>query len=177
VRTILLAVALAALLVPAVPAAAQKTLDEMTLEELLDVKVSVASNKEQTPRSSPGIVTVITAEEIADSGARDLSDILLLVPGFTFGVDVLGVTSIGIRGNWAQEGKALLLWDGQEINEGYYGNLALDNHFPVDQIKKIEIIRGLGRRRPPRYEGAASLLAHVGRVRTAEPQPIHRRAF
>lgn len=121
-----------------------KKLDEMSLDELLDVKVSVATRTETTARTTPGIVTVITAEEIANMGARDLTDVLLQVPGFSLAYDVEGVTSIGVRGNWAEEGKALLLWDGEEMNEGLYGNLPLGNRFPVDQIQKIEIIRGPG---------------------------------
>jgi outer membrane cobalamin receptor len=114
------------------------------LEGLINSLIGVASKKPLPLRKSPSIISLITQEEIYRSGARDLIDVLRLVPGFDFGVDVQGVVSIGIRGNWAHEGKVLLLLDGQEQNEILYSNIAFGNHYSVDQIKKIEIIRGPG---------------------------------
>lgn len=137
------------------------TLDyyEMSLEQLLNIKahgvsselekfintlISVASKKPLSTRESPSIVTLITAEEIKKSGARDLVDVLRLVPGIDFGMDVEGVVGIGTRGNWAHEGKVLLLIDGQEMNESLFATTQFGNHYPIEQIKKIEIIRGPG---------------------------------
>ncbi len=117
----------------------------MDLEEMLNMQINVATGaKSLTSRESPGIITVVTAEDIRNSGARDLMDILYRVPGFYFGTDVEGVENIGFRGNWAHEGKMLLIWDGVENNELSYSTLILGNHYPVDQIKRIEIIRGPG---------------------------------
>jgi outer membrane cobalamin receptor len=113
---------------------------------LMDSKIAaaidVASSKPLAIRNSPAILSVITAEEIEHSGARDLMDILNTVPGLDFATDVEGVVGIGIRGNWAHEGKALLLLDGHELNETVYGSLQFGNGFPIDNIKRIEIIRG-----------------------------------
>ncbi|UII19841.1 TonB-dependent receptor plug domain-containing protein [Fulvivirga ligni] len=117
---------------------------EMSLEELMNMPITVASSEALSPRESPGIVSLITAGDIAKMGARDLIDVLRTVPGFEFGVDVSGVTGIGIRGNWAHEGKVLILLDGHEMNETAYGTSQVGNHFPVDQIQRIEIIRGPG---------------------------------
>ncbi|MDO1450903.1 TonB-dependent receptor plug domain-containing protein [Rhodocytophaga aerolata] len=114
------------------------------LEEMINSLIGVASKKAVSVRKSPSIISLITQEEISRSGARDLLDVLRLVPGFDFGVDVQGVIGIGIRGNWAHEGKALLLLDGQELNEILYSTIQLGNNFNVDQIKRIEIIRGPG---------------------------------
>ncbi len=114
------------------------------LEELINSLILAASKRPLTARESPGIVTLITDEEIRNSGARDLIDVLRLVPGIDFGVDVEGVVGIGTRGLWAHEGKILLLIDGQEMNEPLFGINNFGNHFPVDQIKKIEVVRGPG---------------------------------
>lgn len=120
-------------------------LDEMSLEDLLNLKITVASGDAGvSTREAPGIVSLITAREIKNSGARDLMDVLKLVPGFSFGGDGYGVVGLGIRGNWAHEGKILLLIDGQECNELAYQTLQFGNHFPVENIKRIEIIRGPG---------------------------------
>lgn len=70
--------------------------------------------------------------------------VLQLIPGFDFGVDVEGIVGIGVRGNWAHEGKVLMLWDGLEMNEDLYSTLQFGGHYPVGQIKRIEIIRGPG---------------------------------
>lgn len=114
------------------------------LEQLINSLIGVASIKPLSGRESPSIISLITEEEIQKSGARDLMDVLSLVPGFDFGVDVEGVVGLGMRGNWAHEGKILLLLDGQEMNENLFGTTQFGNHFAVDQIKKIEIIRGPG---------------------------------
>ncbi|MGE5341846.1 MAG: TonB-dependent receptor plug domain-containing protein [Candidatus Omnitrophota bacterium] len=118
----------------------------LNLEDLGKVKlVSVSIGKKDVSiREAPGILSMITSEEIENSGARDLIDVLRMVPGFDFGVDVEGAIGIGVRGNWAHEGKAMLLIDGQEMNELVYATLQFGAHFPVRQIDRIEIIRGPG---------------------------------
>lgn len=118
--------------------------DAMSLEELLNVELTVASRKALSGRESPGIVTLLTREELRAAGARDLVDALRLVPGFSFGVDVQGVAGLGVRGFWAHEGKVALLVDGVEMNENLYATLQFGNHYPVELIEKIEIIRGPG---------------------------------
>jgi outer membrane receptor for ferrienterochelin and colicin len=116
----------------------------LSLEELMNIKISVASVKELTARESPGIVTLITNDDIINMGARDLTDVLKIVPGFDFGVDVEGVVGIGVRGNWAHEGKILLLIDGQVMNENLYSSIQMGNHYPINNVERIEIIRGPG---------------------------------
>lgn len=116
----------------------------MSLEELMDMTITVASTEALSPRESPGIVNLITADEISRSGARDLIDVLRMIPGFEFGVDVQGVVGVGVRGNWGHEGKILIQLDGQEMNERSFATTQLGHHFPLEQIERIEIIRGPG---------------------------------
>ena len=117
---------------------------EMTLEQLMNVSVSVASDLPMTNRESPGIVSVITQDEIRKSGAHDLIQVLQSVPGFDFGFDVEGIVGVSVRGNWGHEGKVLMLWDGMEMNEDLYSTLQFGGHYPLGLIKRIEIIRGPG---------------------------------
>ena len=119
-------------------------IQQLSLADLLDTQVNVASKKPQTTRETPGIVTVITRDDIVSSGARELLEVLTLVPGFAPGVDVEGVIGLGIRGQWGHEGKILLLIDGQPMNELLYTSLAFLNHYPIDAIDHIEVIRGPG---------------------------------
>ena len=136
------------------PVARAGEFDALSLEDLLDVNLTVASRKALTSRESPGIVTLLTREEMLEAGARDLLDALRLVPGFSFGVDVEGVVGLGIRGLWAHEGKVALFIDGHEMNEALYACLMFGNHYPVEMIEKIEIIRGPG---SVTYGGTAEL--------------------
>lgn len=127
--------------------AAQTPTQDVAMDELmalLNTPVTVASKTAMTTRESPGIVSLLRRDEILASGARDLMELLRLVPGFEFASDIQSVVGVGVRGNWAHEGKVLLLWDGQEMNETRYATLQFGNHFPIEQIQQIEIIRGPG---------------------------------
>lgn len=118
---------------------------DMTLEELMNVDVKIASiSKSYSIKEAPAVVTVITAQDIKNMGARDLVDILRTVPGFDFGTDVNGVVSIIYRGMWVQEGKVLLMIDGQVFNELMYSCNYLGNNIPVENIQRVEILRGPG---------------------------------
>jgi outer membrane cobalamin receptor len=117
---------------------------ESDLQKALNKNLTVSSSKALTTRETPAIISLITAEEIQNAGARDLTDILRLVPGFDIGQDLQFVMGIGLRGNWANEGKVLVMMDGQPFNDLLYQTVAVGNRFPVDAIERIEIIRGPG---------------------------------
>ena len=102
------------------------------------------SRKPLSLKRSPSIVSIVTANDIEKSGARDIMDVFRLVPGIDFNIDVQGVVGISFRGLWANEGKVLLLLDGQEMNEIAYCTLILGNNYNISQIQKIEVIRGPG---------------------------------
>jgi len=118
---------------------------ELTLEELINVEVAITNVSNSTKiDESPGIVSVITEDEIKNSGARDFIDILNMVPGFSIGLDVQNQTGTIYRGLFAFESRMLFLIDGQMLNEIAYGLISFGNHIPLENIKRIEIIRGPG---------------------------------
>lgn len=127
---------------------------ELSLEELMNIEINVASGKGTTLRESPGIISYIDGEEIKNSGARDIMDVLRLIPGFEFAGDVDQAVGIGVRGNWGIEGKVLFLLDGQQLNETSYGSFSLSQRIPIENIEKIEVIRGPG---SAMYGGVAGL--------------------
>jgi outer membrane receptor protein involved in Fe transport len=126
----------------------------LDLAQLSSVKIDIESINPRPVREQPGIVTVILAKEIREMGARDLTDILQLVPGFGLGMDVNGVVGPSFRGLWAYEGKLQLIVDGVEMNETLYGTVQLGHHIPADAIAEVEIIRGPG---SAKYGGTAEL--------------------
>jgi outer membrane receptor protein involved in Fe transport len=137
-----LCLAFAATAHSAAQTAAEKNLAEMSLEDLLKLRVSVTSLVEKPLDEAPGIVSIITREEIENSGARTLDDLLIFVPGITPGQDEQNARGYGVRGLWAMEGKMLVLLDGVRMNEPLYGNTIFARQFSVDLIERIEIIRG-----------------------------------
>ncbi len=152
-RTLFFLMAFLPLPVLAQQTAAEEPLPD-DLQSLLNTPVAVASIKEMAISESPAILTVITREDMNRFGLRYLADIANIIPGISFGCDVLGVVGIGIRNNWAHEGKALIMLDGIELNEDLYANTQFGNHYSLDNIEKIEIIRGPG---SVMYGGTAAL--------------------
>ena len=53
----------------------------MPLEQLLDQKVSISTQTEQSLSMAPSVVTVITAEDMKASGDTNLAEALQSVPG------------------------------------------------------------------------------------------------
>ncbi len=132
-----------------------RDIEDVSLADLLNIETDVASHTALSLRESPGILTVVTRDEIVRSGARDLLDILdKLVPGFQFAADTWGFVGAGFRGNWAAEGKYALIVDGIEYNEVNYGTVAQGNHFSSENIQRVEVIRGPG---SAKYGGSAEL--------------------
>ena len=78
---------------------------ESELQKALNKGTTVSSSKALTLRETPGIISVMSAEEIQNTGARDLTDLLRLIPGFDIAQDLQFVQGISLRGNWSNEGK------------------------------------------------------------------------
>jgi outer membrane receptor protein involved in Fe transport len=116
---------------------------ESELQKALNKNIAVSALK-LSSRETPGIISVITGEEISNSGARDLTDVLRLVPGFDIMQDLQFIQGLSLRGNWSNEGKILVMMDGIPLNDLLYQSVAVGNRFPVDAIERIEIIRGPG---------------------------------
>ena len=122
-----------------------KDITELSLEELLNTKLTTSTkSKPMSIRDSPNVMTLVTRDEIQRSGARELADILRLVPGFTLNGDLYSSVYGGFRGIWGSEGKLLVLLDGHEMFDLLYYDTELGNRVPVDQIERIEIVRGPG---------------------------------
>jgi outer membrane cobalamin receptor len=109
-----------------------------------DESTSVATQVELPIREAPSIVSVLTEEDIVRSGARDLRELLSMVPGIDFATDVQNITGLGLRGLWGHEGKVLVLLDGNTLNETSYGSFSFSQHIFLSNIKRVEIIRGPG---------------------------------
>ena len=123
--------------------------DELTnksLEELMSIQVTSVSKKEQALSRTAAAIFVITAEDIRTSGARNIPDLLRMVPG----MDVAQINSnnwaISARGfNEEFSAKLLVLIDGRSIYTQTFGGVFWDTiDLPLENIERIEVIRGPG---------------------------------
>ena len=109
--------------------------------------VTTATKTRESVRKSGSTVTVITADDLAQMGARDLMDALKRVPGFGANRFNMGISSLEVRGVKTDfSEKVLFLINGHPVNNNLVNGGALSsyNRFPVKDIKVVEIVRGPG---------------------------------
>jgi len=112
----------------------QKDVRDLSLDDLLATPIAVA-----TPRAwraarrdgPPGVVSAMTREEILASGARDLLEVLQLIPGFSFHTDVEGVVGAGFPRRVGPRGQGAVAHRRIEMNELLYSTNAFGNELPV----------------------------------------------
>ncbi len=118
------------------------SLAALSLENILNMKVSGVSIYEEPINKAPASVIIITKEQICNNNYRDLSDILKNV----IGIDVIDnargygelYTIRGITGN----DRFLVLIDGQKINPASGTFLSIGNSISLNFAERVEIIFG-----------------------------------
>jgi len=119
----------------------------LSLDELMQVEVGIASKRPETVRQAPSAVTVFTRREIQAMGVEDVYDLLNYVPGFqtTRTIDVVDQSLIHGRGLANLNGQVLVLLNGHRLNEN---SLGLSTRFTrvlsTSNVKQVEVIRGPG---------------------------------
>ena len=148
-----LSILLSSLLIPYGAVAEQK--DESSLSALQEEihwlqeesYVSTATKTLESISKSGATVSVITAKNLKDMGARNLMDALKRVPGLGINQMNMGMTSVEVRGVKTDFGeKVLFLINGHPTNNNLVNGGAQSsyNNFIVDDIQKVEVIRGPG---------------------------------
>lgn len=124
-------------------------LSSLSLEDLLNIQVTSTSRRDESQHLAPGVITVVSSQEIQQYGARNLGDVIDRLVG----MQVLGShqrphnkTSIRAMNGAHQEGWEVILLNGRPIHEGTDGGFNFDIYlgFPLDMIDHIEVIRGPG---------------------------------
>ena len=109
--------------------------------------VSIATGRPQSVQTAPAVASVITAEDIRNTGARDLVDILKLVPGIYIGqtANAFG-PAVAVRGfTSAFNQTTLFMLDGIPQSELVFGDrFTALGKIPLDSIERVEVIRGPG---------------------------------
>ena len=126
---------------------APASLYSMSLEELMQVEVTVASKVKERVKEASSSVTVFTRDEIRAMGVDNIYDLLNYVPGIqvTRSVDIVDEPLIHVRGRAHIDGDVLVLLNGHRLNENSFGRATLVNRFiSSDLVQRVEVIRGPG---------------------------------
>jgi len=107
---------------------------------------NIATGRPQSKFEAPSTVTVITAEDIKNMGARTVLEALRLVPGLIVGLDISGVPIVSMRGVYSSGSERILfLLNGIPVNNPLTGGGTLFfADLSVDKVERIEVIRGPG---------------------------------
>jgi iron complex outermembrane receptor protein len=121
-------------------------LAEVSLEELLTVKVTSAGKRGQLISETAAAIYVITSDDIQRSNASTVTELLRQVPGIQVAREATGEWSISIRGfNDKHANKLLVLLDGRTLYSPLYAGVEWDVHDTmIEDIDRIEIVRGPG---------------------------------
>lgn len=119
----------------------------MSLAELLNVSVYVASGLKQSASSAPATVSVVTEPQWRAMGARNLVDVMKTIPGIYIGMskNTFGSNVYNIRG--LQQGfnaPLLILIDGIPLRANSGGSSIFNFRKSLAGIQQIEVIRGTG---------------------------------
>jgi len=121
-------------------------LTNLSIEELLDVKVSSVSKSSESLSRAPAAIFVISHDDIIRSGARSIPEILRMAPNLHVAQITASSYAISARGfNGSLANKLLVLIDGRSVYSPLYAGVYWDMQdvMPED-IDRVEVISGPG---------------------------------
>lgn len=144
--------------------------DDLFLDNDPLPQVLTATRLKQSPAAVPGSMTVIDSELINASGARDISELLRLVPGMMVGNISGNQAAVNYHGTNANEARRMqVLIDGRSV---YRAGLATvdwsDIPVAMEDIERIEVFRG-----PNTVSYGANALMAVVNIITRKPADSH----
>jgi iron complex outermembrane receptor protein len=137
----------------AVPAAsaegngdAVSALKQLSIEELMNTEITSVSKTAEPLSDAAAAVFVITREDILNSGARSLPEILRLAPNLQVAQVTSSSFAITARGfNGTAASKLLVLIDGRSVYTPYHSGVSWDaQDVLAEDIERIEVISGPG---------------------------------
>jgi iron complex outermembrane receptor protein len=120
-------------------------LSNMSIEQLMNIKVSILGSSE-TVSQTPAAVSVVTQDDIKRSGARNIPEALRLVPGLEVAQIDSSEWAVSARGfNDQSANKLLVLEDGRSIYTPLFSGVFWDvQDTMIENIDHIEVVRGPG---------------------------------
>jgi iron complex outermembrane receptor protein len=127
-------------------AVSMNSLKTLSIEDLMNLEITSVSKTGEPLSDAAAAIYVITREEILNSGARSLPDILRLAPNLQVAQITSSSFAITARGfNGPAASKLLVLIDGRSVYTPYHSGVSWDvqDVLPED-IERIEVISGPG---------------------------------
>ena len=130
-----------------------QSLDDLSLEELMNVKIVSASKKSESVFDAPLSASSVSREEIKKAGATSIMEALRLVPGVFVVETSSGNYNVTLRGfanlpaqssmNFSTNSITLVMIDNRPVYNYFNGGTFWET-LPVDlnDVEKIEVIRG-----------------------------------
>lgn len=116
----------------------------LSIEELMNVKVTTVSRRPQKLTEVASAVFVITQDDIRRSGATSIPDALRMAPGVQVervGTDKWAVSIRGFNGVYAN--KLQVLMDGRSVYSPIFSGVLWEQQDTLmEDIERIEVIRG-----------------------------------
>ena len=118
----------------------------LSLEQLMNLEVTMVSKREQSLFHSPAAVFVLTRDDLKHSGATNIPEALRLVPGMEVGRIDASKWAVSARGFNAQfANKLLVLIDGRSVYTPLFSGVLWDTQaIPLEEVDRIEVVRGPG---------------------------------
>jgi len=122
-----------------------QSMDYASLETLFGEPVTTSATG--TPQKAGDVaanMTIITADEIRQSGSRSIPEILSRIPGLDISQTSSVAFDVGVRGYQQQmQSRLLVLIDGRQVFQDDYSRTVWEN-LPVniDDIRQIEVVKG-----------------------------------
>jgi iron complex outermembrane recepter protein len=127
-------------------AVAADAVNDLSLEDLINIKVTSVSKRETTLFDAPAAITVLKQDDLERLGATSVAEALRAVPGMDVArvnSSVWAVTARGFNSQYAN--KLLVLVDGRSVYTPTFGGVYWDLIDPVlEDLDRIEVIRGPG---------------------------------
>lgn len=121
-------------------------LSELSIEDLLNIKITSVSKKSERANAAPAAIHVITQDDLRKNGVKSIAEALRLAPGMNVGkVDARqwAISARGFQDLFAN--KLLVLIDGRSVYTPAFSGTFWDSQDVVmEDIERIEVIRGPG---------------------------------
>jgi outer membrane receptor for ferrienterochelin and colicins len=123
--------------------------DQLEFDRLmgvLDKHTDIATFTKMNADYTPGMVTVLQGRDLEARGKRNVMEALTLVPGLDISLNQSGTPSMTSRGIGSPylPATSLIMLDGVSMNSTTSGTGSITFGIPIEQIERIEVIRGPG---------------------------------
>jgi len=118
----------------------------LSLEELMDVEISLVSRKNEPLFTAPAATFVLTGKDLRRSGVTSIPEALRLVPGLSVArldANKWAISARGFNGRFAN--KLLVQIDGRSVYTPLFSGVFWETQDVfLEDVERIEIIRGPG---------------------------------